>query len=91
MRVQLGLLAREATSRLTIIRKDATTFLAEHATEIKRLVGLAHPDIPDMHKRQIRQDTFHTTLGNACLQRHLLEVAPLNIDIASGQGMNSYK
>lgn len=47
---------------------------------------LAYPDLPEAHRRHIGLDTFHTTLGNAYLQRVLLAVAPENIESAVRAG-----
>lgn len=81
-RVLFGLTAREVTSRLTTIGKEHKTSLAEYATEVKGLVWLACPNLLAIHRRRIGLDTFHMTLGNAYLQRHLLAVGPDSLEEA---------
>lgn len=67
IRVRFELTAKEATSWLTSIRINHKASLAEHTTSVKRLVGLAYPVLPEIHRRLIGLDTYHTTLGNAYL------------------------
>lgn len=64
---------------MTSIQKKHKTSLAEYATEVKRLVVLAYPDLPAIHRKRPGLDSFDTTVGNEYtmyLQRHLLAVVP---------------
>lgn len=70
LRTQFEVTALEATTCLTNLRK------AEHGAEVKKLVDVAYPDVPVVHRQQIGLYTFYSKLGSAYLQRHLLEVVP---------------
>lgn len=74
LRIRFGLTAREAKAKMVSLRRTQKTSLQEHAAEVERLVSIAYADLPDLHKEQMITDTFHTTLGDTSLQRHLLAV-----------------
>ena len=42
--------------------------------EVERLVNLAYPTLPDVHRATMALDLFCSSLGHAYLQRHLLAV-----------------
>lgn len=77
--MQFGVTGREATTRLTSLRKNSATSLAEHVAEVK-LVNMAYPDVPVVHRRRMGLDRFHITLGSAYFQRHLLAVPPDTVE-----------
>ena len=86
LRARYGLFPREARSPLNSLRKDYRTTLAEHASEVERLVQSAYPDLPDGTKREMTLEQFVSTLDNTYLQRHLLVVDPRNITVAVRAG-----
>ena len=74
LKARFGLSPREARYRLSVLRKDFSTTLQEHAAEVERLVNLAYGDLLPDHRARKRQETFCSTLGYLPLQRHLLAV-----------------
>ncbi len=89
LRARYGMTAREAKAKLATLRRDNRTSLQEHADEIKRLMNVAYADFPHPHKEDMSVDLFHTTLGNAYLQRHLLAVQATSLEAAVRAG-NEY-
>lgn len=74
LRARYGLSPREARTRLNGLRRDSSTTLQEHASEVQRLVEIAYADLPRHNRESMVIDTFCNTIGNAYLQRHLLAV-----------------
>lgn len=60
--------------RLNTLRRKALLSVQEHATEVKKLVGLAYAKMPEEYQQYMALETFRNTLDNAYLQRHLLAV-----------------
>ena len=81
-----GLTPREAQARLAAMRKNPRTTLQEHATEVERLVGRAYQGMDADQKRNIRVETFVSTLSNPPLQWHLLAVATPTLEVAVRAG-----
>ena len=89
LRARFGMSVREARAKLAILKRDYKITLQEHASDVERLVGIAYEDLPVLHREQMTLDTFHSTLGNAYLQRHLLAVPMPNLETAVRAG-NDY-
>ena len=82
LRNRYGLTPREAKSRLNHLKKDYRTPVAEHTTEVERLVHSAYPDLDEQMKGEMAMEQFITTLDNTYLQRHLLAVDPQTLTLA---------
>ena len=89
LRARFGMSVREARTKLAVLKRDYKITLQEHASEVERLVGIAYEDLPPRHREQMALDTFHSSLGNAYLQRHLLAVPTPNLEMAVRAG-NDY-
>ena len=86
LRSKYGLSTREARTRLTNLRRDTKLSLEEHATEVKKLVGLAYADLPSYHQEAMTMDLFCNSLNHAYLQRHLLAIKPESLKEAVEAG-----
>jgi hypothetical protein len=86
LRARYGLSPREARSKLNNLRRDSSTTLQEHASEVQRLVYIAYADLPRCNQTDMIIDTFCSTVGNAYLQRHLLAVATPTLEDAVRAG-----
>jgi hypothetical protein len=86
LRARFGLSPREARSKLNSLRRETSTTLQEHASEVQRLVDVAYADLPQCHKADMIVDTFCSTVGNAYLQRHLLAVPTHTLEDAVRAG-----
>lgn len=89
LRARFGLTAREAKAKLAVLRRDHKTTLQEHACEVERLVSTAYADLPAVHLQRMVIDTFHATIGDAYLQRHLLAIETPDLEAAVRAG-NEY-
>ena len=74
LRARFGLTTREARAKLATLRRENKVTLQEHAAEVERLVNVAYMDLPAANREQMVLDTFHSTIGDAYLQRHLLAI-----------------
>lgn len=74
LRVRFGMTVRGAQAQLSILKRDFKTSLQQHAALVEKLVTVAYPDLPPVHRNIMMRDTFTNTLGHAGLQRHLLAV-----------------
>ena len=79
LRSKFGLSVREARTRLTNMKRDTKLSLEDHATEIKKLVGIAYADLPRHHQEEMTLDIFSNSLNHAYLQRHLLAIKPRSL------------
>ena len=86
LRARYGLTMKEARAILARIRKEASTTLQEHATQIEKLVNLAYSELPAEYRAGLLVDQFSSTLGNAGLQRHLLAVPTPTLEDAVRAG-----
>ena len=86
LRARYGMTVKEARAMLTRLRKEPGTALQEHATQVEKLVNLAHGDLPANYREGMLMDQFSSTLGYPALQRHLLAVAPTTIEEAVRAG-----
>ena len=50
--------------------------MEDHATKIKKLVGVAYADLPRYHQEEMNLDLFCNSLNHAYLQRPLLVIKP---------------
>ena len=82
LRARYGLTPREARNRLNNLRKEYRTPLAEHASEVKKMVERAYGDLPRENQEQMILEHFLNTLDNSYLQRHLLAVDPQTLEEA---------
>ena len=89
LRARFGMSVREARTKLAVLKRDYKITLQEHASEVEKLVGIAYEDLPPRHREQMALDTFHSSLGNAYLQRHLLAIPTPNLEMAVRAG-NDY-
>ena len=82
LRARYGLTPREARNRLNNLRKEYRTPLAEHASEVKKMVERAYGDLPRENQEQMILEHFLNTLDNSYLQRHMLAVDPQTLEEA---------
>jgi hypothetical protein len=86
LRARYGLSPREARSKLNSLRREPSTTLQEHASEVQKLVSVAYPDLPRCNQADMIIEIFCSTVGNAYLQRHLLAVPTPTLDDAVRAG-----
>lgn len=86
LRVRFGTTQREARNKLRTLRRDIKTTLHDHATEVERLIGLAHPNLPRPYLRELTLETFTSSLGYAGLQKHLLAMQVDTLEAAVRAG-----
>jgi hypothetical protein len=86
LRARYGLSPREARAKLNSLRRESSTTLQEHASEVQKLVNVAYADLPQCNQADMVVDTFCSTIGNAYLQRHLLAVATPTLEDAVRAG-----
>jgi hypothetical protein len=86
LRARYGLSPREARSKLNSLRREPSTTLQEHASEVQKLVSVAYTDLPRCHQADMIVETFCSTVGNAYLQRHLLAVPTPTLEDAVRAG-----
>ena len=69
--------------------------MEDHATKIKKLVGVAYADLPRYHQEEINLDLFCNSLNHAYLQRPLLVIKAgseyLQIKLGSTYGANVHQ
>ena len=82
LRARFGLTTRQARDRLGGLRKDNRKSFYEHGVEVERLVRIAYPDLQAPTRLDMALDVFSRSLDNRSLQRHMLAVAPADIDSA---------
>lgn len=61
LRAQFGMGPREATVRLTFLKREYKTTISEHANEVKKLIQKAYHDLPMHHRQRIIMDVFKNT------------------------------
>ena len=86
LKARYGVSPREASTRLTTIRRDPKVTLQEHATEVQKLIGIAYEDLPTRNREAMILETFCNTLGHIHLQSHLLAVGPVTLEAAITAG-----
>ena len=86
LRSRYTMTPREARATLSRLRRDQHTPLQQHATEVERLVALAHPELPAQYRLGMTVDLFCSSLGHPALQRHLLAVDLPTLDAAVQAG-----
>lgn len=86
LRIRFGITQREARSKLRVLRKDPKSSLQVHATEVERLVNLAHPNLPRLYIQDLVLETFTSSLGYSSLQKHLLAMRIETLDAAVQAG-----
>lgn len=82
LRARFGLTVRQARDMLGGLRRDNRSSLHEHGVNVERLVRIAYPDMLVASRIDMSLDVFCRSLDNRNLQRHLLAVAPQNMDAA---------
>lgn len=86
LRSRFGITQREARSKLRSLRREPKTTLQEHATEVERLVNLAHPNLPFQYVKDLVLETFMSSLGYTSLQRHLMAMRIETLEVAIQAG-----
>ena len=86
LRARFGMTSREAKAKLAMLRRDHKTSLQEHAETVEKLVSIAYAEFPPQHIENMKLDLFHTTLGHAYLQRHLLAIQAPTLEAAIHAG-----
>lgn len=77
--------------QLSIMKKEASISLREHAAEVRRLVALFYADLPEVYQQRMVVGNFCNTPSNAYLRRHLLADETPTIEAAVKARMNFYK
>jgi hypothetical protein len=72
LRARFGYSVKQAKERLANLKRQPGQTLSALGSEVKRLVTLAYPDMPDELKETFSVDTFCKALGDRRLQQHLL-------------------
>lgn len=52
LRLRFGIKQREVRSKLRGLHRDPKTSLQDHATDVERLVGLAHSNLPQLYIKE---------------------------------------
>jgi hypothetical protein len=89
LQLRFGLTASEARSRLAVLRRPTGVSLAEHASQVTKLVEVGYATVPLDVRRQLVADNFRRSTGHDGLHRHLLAVASENVEDLVRQG-NAY-
>jgi hypothetical protein len=86
LRTRYSLTPKEARSQLNGFKRNTQQTLHEHAAEIQRLISLAYQDLPEENRNTLALESFHNTLGQPTLQRHLLAMRPSTLTEAVQAG-----
>ena len=74
LKSRYGMTAREARAKLAYLHRNPKTSLQEHGSQVERLVGIAHAELPKQYRQEMIIYNFCTSIGNGNLQRHLLAI-----------------